>query len=75
MAHKDRNAMAVRRVGNSIKDSVYSQLIWAIEKLKVSHLWEMKKASPELVYKPTGQRILFRGADDVTKIKSFVIFV
>ncbi len=70
MANEGRNAVAVRRVGNSIKDSVYSQLLWAIEKLNVSHLWESKKTAPELIYKPTGQKILFRGADDVTKIKS-----
>ena len=70
MGNEERNAMAVRRVGNSIKDSVYNQLLWAIEKLDVKHLWETKKSPPELIYKPTGQRILFRGADDVTKIKS-----
>ncbi len=70
MADSERNAMAVRRVGNSLKDSVFNQLIWAIEKLQVGHLWEIKKSVPELIYKPTGQKILFRGADDVAKIKS-----
>jgi PBSX family phage terminase large subunit len=67
---KTANAVVLRKVGVNIKDSVYSQLQWAIEALGVSHLWKEKLSPLELVYIPTGQRIIFRGADDPKKIKS-----
>lgn len=70
MKHPDANAVAIRKVGLYLKDSVYEQLVWAIEKLGVSHLWRQKLNPLELVYIKTGQRILFRGADKPKKLKS-----
>lgn len=64
------NAVVIRKVAANLKDSVYEQLIWAIDKLDVSHLWHAKLSPLELVYIPTGQRILFRGADKPKKLKS-----
>ena len=64
------NALALRKVGAYLRDSVFAQLEWAIEKLGVSDLWEIKPSIPEMVYKKTGQKILFRGADKVQKLKS-----
>lgn len=64
------NAVVVRKVGQYLRDSVFEQLLWAIEKLGVTELWESKVTAPELIYKPTGQRILFRGADKPRKLKS-----
>ena len=55
------NAVAIRKVGQYLRDSVFEQLLWAIEKLGVSDLWESKVSVPELIFRPTGQRILFRG--------------
>lgn len=70
------NAVVMRKVGDTLADSVYAQLIWAIEKLGVSYCWEMKISPLKLVYKPTGQEILFRSAnnkEDYKKIKSIKI--
>jgi len=64
------HACVFRKVGNTIRDSVFQQYIWAIDKLGMAELWESKTSPPELVYKPTKQRILFRGADDPMKLKS-----
>lgn len=64
------NAVAMRKVGAYLRDSVFAQLEWAIEKLGVSDLWEIKPSVPEMIYKKTGQKILFRGADKVQKLKS-----
>jgi len=64
------HAAVFRKVGNTIRDSVFQQYIWAIEKLGMLQYWESKTSPPELVYKPTGQKILFRGADDPVKLKS-----
>ena len=70
MQNPNTNAVAIRKVGLYLKDSVYEQLIWAVEKLGVSHLWQVKLSPLELIYIPTGQRILFRGADKPRKLKS-----
>lgn len=70
MKNADTNAVVLRKVGAYLKDSVFSQLEWAIEKLGVSDMWDIKASVPEMVYKKTGQKILFRGADKVQKLKS-----
>ena len=64
------HALVLRKVGNTIRDSVFSQYIWAIDCLGMGAYWESKVSPLELTYKPTGQKILFRGADDPMKIKS-----
>lgn len=67
------NAVALRKVGETLEDTVYSQLIWAIEILNVSKYWDIKKNPLRLVYTPTGQEIKFRSAnnkEDYRKLKS-----
>ena len=64
------NAVALRKVGLYLKDSVHEQLLWGIEMLGVGHLWDTKTSPQTLTYIPTGQKILFRGADKPKKIKS-----
>ena len=63
------NALVLRKVAVNLKDSVYEQLLWAIEALGVENLWQAKLS---LCSFPTSrqQRILFRGADEPKKIKS-----
>ena len=72
MMMKDPNANAVvlRKISNTLKDSVYNQVVWAIEKLGVSQYWQVTKSPLELTYIPYGNRILFRGSDDPQKLKS-----
>lgn len=64
------NAVVLRKVGMNLKDSVYEQLEWAIKMLGVEMYWQSKLSPLELIYIPTGQRIIFRGADKPKKIKS-----
>ncbi len=73
MKHKESNLLVVRAVYNTHKDSTFAQLKWAQEKLGVSHLWQNNLTPLEMVYKPTGQKILFRGFDDVLKIASTTV--
>lgn len=68
--HSDIHALVLRKVGNTIKDSVYSQLKWAISKMGLEAEFKFKKSPFEITYIPTGQNIYFRGADDPLKIKS-----
>ncbi len=67
------NAVALRKVKDTLADSVYAQLIWGIEMLGVSNYWEIKVSPLQLIYIPTGQAIKFRSSnnkDDYKKIKS-----
>lgn len=68
--HPGTHAAVFRKVGNTIRDSVFAQYCWAIDMLGMSDLWVSRTSPPELMYKPTKQRILFRGADDPMKLKS-----
>lgn len=70
MENPEIHGLVLRKVANTMRDSVYAQYIWAIGKLGVAEYWEAKKNPLDLIYKPTGQRIMFRGADDPMKIKS-----
>lgn len=70
LADPNANAIVYRRVGNTIKDSVYAQMIWAIDMLGLSPWFSCRVSPFEIIYRPTGQRILFRGADDPMKSKS-----
>lgn len=67
------HALVLRKVANTIRDSVYTQYIWAIGELGMAAYWEAKVSPMELIYKPTGQKIMFRGADDPMKIKSIKV--
>ena len=67
------HAVVLRKVANTIRDSVYAQYLWAIGELGMAAYWEAKVSPMELIYKPTGQKIMFRGADDPMKIKSIKV--
>lgn len=64
------NAIILRRYGVTLRESVFEQIGWAINALGVSHLWRGNVSPMSWTYTPTGQKIVFRGADDPTKVKS-----
>lgn len=68
-------AICIRKVANTLKDSVYSQLEWGMDNLSetfpfINENWVKTKSPLEMRNKKTGQMIYFRGADDPGKIKS-----
>jgi PBSX family phage terminase large subunit len=67
------SGLVVRKVGNTIETSVFEQLLWAIDYLGVQRYWRVKRSPLELIYVPTGNKIIFRGADDPLKLKSIKI--
>lgn len=73
MKHPWANTLVVRRYSNTLKQSCYTDLKWAINQLGVKHLWKTNESLPELTYLPTGQKILFRGLDDPLKITSITV--
>ena len=66
----DIHAVVCRKVGNTIKDSVYNKIKWAIGKQEFTEVFSAKLSPLEITLKATGQKIYFRGADDPDKIKS-----
>ena len=73
MKYRGANILVVRKVYRTLKDSCYSDLRWAINRLGVLEYWEFKESPLEITYKPTGQKILFRGFDDPLKITSISV--
>lgn len=70
MTNPSMHALCLRNVKDTLKDSVFEQLKWGIDKLGVSDRFKFTTSPLKIVYKPTGQTIYFRGADDPIKIKS-----
>lgn len=66
----DIHAVVCRKVGNTIKDSVYNKIKWAIGKQEFTEEFDAKLSPMEITLKATKQKIYFRGADDPDKIKS-----
>ena len=62
--------LCIRKVGNTLAESVFEQLKEAIEILNVGHVWKVQKSPLQLIYIPRGNKFIFRGADDPAKIKS-----
>lgn len=67
------NLLVVRRYANSHRDSTFAQLQWAVKTLGVERLWRSTKTPLEMIYLPTGQRVIFRGMDDPESIHSVTV--
>lgn len=70
MQNPECHAVIMRKVGNTLRNSVYSQMEWALDTLHISDKWKMTISPMEITRKATGQKILFFGVDDKAKIKS-----
>lgn len=68
--NSNMHAAIIRQVKDTLRDSVYSQLIWAIDQLELNADFHCTVSPLEITYIPTGQKIYFRGADDPVKLKS-----
>ena len=73
MKYPEANALIVRKVFRTLKDSCFTDLKWAIHRLGVDEFWDVKESPLEMTYKPTGQKILFRGLDDPLKVTSITV--
>jgi phage terminase large subunit len=67
------NALVLRKVANTLRQSVFAQVQKAIDLLQVNHLWKPGLSPLQLTYKPNGAIILFDGCDDATKLKSITV--
>ena len=69
LSHPDANAVVVRRFSTTLRDSVYNQMLWAISTLGLEDWFTVTRNPMEMTYRPTGQKIVFRGMDDPLKMK------
>lgn len=73
MKYQDANLLVVRKTFRTLKDSCFTELKWAIHRLGVDAFWEVKESPLEMTYKPTEQKIYFRGLDDPLKVTSITV--
>lgn len=66
----EANAVIFRKVGNTLRTSVYDQIGWAIDALELTDKWHGTVSPMQYTYLPTGQQIKFFGMDDPRKLKS-----
>ena len=64
------NAIIFRAVGETLRDSVFEQILWSIDQLDAADLWEATVKPMRCKFLPTGAMILFKGLDDPRKLKS-----
>lgn len=70
LRHPDCHAVVMRKVGGTLRTSVYAQVCWAITALGLGRKFRCTVSPMECTYLPTGQKILFFGLDDAGKLKS-----
>lgn len=75
MKYPESNMLVVRKTYRTLKDSCFTELKWAIHRLGVDAWWDVKESPLEMTYKPTGQKIYFRGLDDPLKVTSITVDV
>ena len=73
MQYPQANTLVIRKVYRTLKDSCFTELKWAINRLGAAAFWEVRESPLELTYRPTGQKIYFRGLDDPLKITSITV--
>lgn len=73
MKYPGANLLVIRKTFRTLKDSCFTELKWAINRLCVQDHWEIKESPLEMTYKPTGQKIYFRGLDDPLKVTSITV--
>ena len=64
------NGVCIRKTDNTLEQSVYEQIKWAIAEQKVEHLFKFNKSPLRITYLPRGNYIVFRGAQNPERIKS-----
>lgn len=73
MTHPDMHAVVMRQVADTMRGSVYQQILWAIDALGLTDDFHATVSPMEITRKSTGQKIYFRGADDPGKVKSIKV--
>jgi len=71
--YPEANTLVIRKTYRTLHDSCYTELKWAVKRLKVESFWKFTESPLEAEYLPTGQKIYFRGLDDPLKVTSITV--
>lgn len=71
--YEGANLVVIRKTYRTIKDSCFTDLRWALDRIGVLSEWNITYSPLEMTRKKTGQKILFRGLDDPLKITSITV--
>ena len=66
----EANAVVTRRYQNELRDTVYGQFEWTIAKMGLGDFFKFQVAPMQIIYIPTGQKRVFKAADNPLKMKS-----
>ena len=72
MAYKEANALVIRRYERTLRNSCYSDLVWAIHRLGVEEYWDFKVSPLEITHKLTGQKSFFAASMTRRKLRLFL---
>ena len=75
MKYPGANLLVIRKTFRTLKDSCFTELKWAINRLCVQDHWKITESPLQMEYLPTGQKIYFRGLDDPLKVTSITVDV
>lgn len=75
MKYPGANLLVIRKTFRTLKDSCFTELKWAINRLCVQEHWKITESPLQMTYIPTGQTIYFRGLDDPLKVTSITVDV
>lgn len=64
------NAVCIRKTDNTLEQSVYEQIKWAISEQGLERYFKFNKSPLRIKYIPRGNYIVFRGAQNPERIKS-----
>lgn len=70
LKHPNCHAVVLRKVANTLRTSVFNQILWAVQQLGLTPKFRVSLSPLELEFCPTGQKIHFFGMDDAGKLKS-----
>lgn len=71
--YEKANLIVFRKTYRTIKDSCFTDLKWALDRLGLIDEWNITLSPLEMTRKKTGQKILFRGLDDPLKVTSITV--
>ena len=73
MKYPNSNIVIIRQTANTHETSTYAEVQAGVRRLHAEKYWKFTTNPCEATYKPTGQKILFRGFDDPYKLTSLKV--
>lgn len=73
LQHRKANIICIRENAAYLRDTVYSQIEWALDMLDMTNDFAYKVSPLQIVHKKSGSTFYFYGSDDPMKLKSNMV--